>query len=285
MSSSSSQPVLGPWTVTYSNAGINVNNASYYYDDQVVHWLANFGLPLVNTTLSSIDVSIWYNTAVAINFGAQAGACAVMLLVVLALSQAAKRRTPIFVLNVLSLFFGFLRGLFISLYFISHWVKLYPYFTNDYSSIPTRDYTISVIATVWPTLMCVTINLSLVLQAYTVTKNIGDRYRYPVIALSSLVWFLAVGFQFAEMILNDIAIVQAKYYAEQWIQHGSLYMQTISVWYFCVIFTSKLVYTLYYRQKHGWKQWSGVKILAAMSGCTMVIPCKRPPFSTSTESC
>jgi pheromone alpha factor receptor len=123
-------------------------------------------------------------------------------------------------------------------------------------------------------MMTVTVNLSLVLQAYTVTKNMRDRYRYVIIALSTLVFFTAVGFEFAEVVLNCVAIVQAKYYTKQWIQHGALYMETVSIWYFSIIFTSKLVYTLHYRKKHGWKQWSGVKILAAMGGCTMVIPCK-----------
>jgi pheromone alpha factor receptor len=90
-------------------------------------------------TISSIDADIWYNTACSINFGAQAGGCGVMFLVVLALSQKAKRRTPIFILNILSLLLGFLRGIFLALYFVSPWVKLYPYFSNDYSAIPIRS--------------------------------------------------------------------------------------------------------------------------------------------------
>ena len=274
MSALPSHSASGPWTVIYSNAGISQSNTTFYYDDQVVHWLANYGIPMVNATIGSIDVSNWYNTAVAINYSAQAGACGVMFFVVLVLSHKAKRRTPIFILNVLSLLFGFLRGLFDALYFISDWVKLYPYFTNDYSAIPTRAYTTSVLATIWVLLMTITVNLSLVFQAYTVTKNMSDRYRYGIIALSSLVWFTSVGFEFAEVVLNNMAIVQAKYFEEQWVQPGALYMETISVWYFSVIFTSKLVYTLHYRKKHGWTQWSGVKILAAMGGCTMIIPCQ-----------
>jgi pheromone alpha factor receptor len=281
MSSPASQGVQGPWTITYSNANISQSNSTFYYDTQFIHFLANFDLPLVNATLGTVDASYWYNTACAINFGAQTGACGVMFFVVLVLSQAAKRRTPIFILNVLSLMFGFFRGLFFALFFTSDWVKIYPYFSNDYSAIPIHSYVISVLGAVVPLLMTITVNLSLVLQAYTVTKNIRDLYRYMIIAVSSLVFFMAVGFEFAEVVLNCIAIVQAKYYAEQWVQHGALYMETISVWYFSVIFTSKLVYTLHYRRKHGWKQWSGVKILAAMGGCTMVIPCEYSdhPFS------
>ncbi|KAG0652911.1 hypothetical protein D0Z07_0232 [Hyphodiscus hymeniophilus] len=272
MSSSTSQPVQGPWTVIYSNAGIDPSNATYYSDDQVVHWLANLGLPLVNTTLGAIDASVWYNTAVAINFSCQAGACGAMFFVVLILSQKAKRRTPIFILNVLSLLFGFCRALFTALYAISPWVKLYPYFTNDFTLIPTSAYANSVVAVVFDVFMTTTVNLSLVLQAYTVTKNMTDVYRYILLVTSSLVFFLAVGFQFADMVINSIAIVQAKYYSAQWVQHGTLYSVTISVWYFSAIFTSKLVYTLHYRRKNGWTQWSGVRILAAMGGCTMIIP-------------
>jgi pheromone alpha factor receptor len=124
-----------------------------------------------------------------------------------------------------------------------------------------------------PLFLTTTVNLSLVLQAYTVTKNMRDLHRYAVIFLSGLIFFLALGFEFALVVTNSMAIVQAKIFNAQWIQRGTLYMETISIWFFSIVFTSKLVYTLYYRRKHGWKQWSGVKILAAMGGCTMLIPC------------
>lgn len=267
-------PIEGPWTVTYSNEGISQNNASFYYNDQLVHWLANYGFPLVNASLSNIDSTIWYNTATAINFSAQAGGCGVMFFVVLVLSKAAKRKTPIFILNVLSLLFGFFRSLLISLYFISPWVKLYPYYTTDYSATPTRAYALSVAGTIFPLLMQTTVNLSLTLQAYTVTKNMRDSFRYAIIFASGLIFFLALGFQFALMVLNSIAIIQAVVFSAEWVRQGALYMETASIWWFSIIFTSKLVYTLHYRRKHGWKQWSGVKILAAMGGCTMLIPCK-----------
>lgn len=267
-------PIEGPWVITYSNEGINLDNSSFYYNDQVVHWLANYGLPLVNVSLSNIDANVWYNTATAINFGAQAGGCGVMFFVVLVLSHAAKRKTPIFILNVLSLMFGFFRNLLTALYFVSPWVQLYPYYTTDYSATPTRAYALSVAATVFQLLLNTSINLSLTFQAYTVTKNMKNLYRYSIIFLSGLIFFLALGFQFAEMVMNCIAIVQATIFSAAWVQQGALYMETAAIWYFSIIFTSKLVYTLYYRRKHGWKQWSGVKILAAMGGCTMLVPCK-----------
>ena len=284
MATPSSTIVQGPWTITYSNEGISQSNTSFYYNDQLVHWLANNGLPLVNTTLSNMDSSVWYNTACAINFSTQAGGCGVMLFVVLILSKAAKRKTPIFILNVLSLMFGFLRGLLFALYFLSPWVEFYPYFTSDYSAIPRSAYALSVSASAMPLFMTTTVNLSLVLQAYTVTKNMEDLHRYAVISLSSLIFFLALGFEFALMVTNSMAIVQAKIFNAEWIQRGTLYMETISIWFFSIVFTSKLVYTLYYRRKHGWKQWSGVKILAAMGGCTMLIPCESysPPHLLTT---
>lgn len=282
MSAAPTQPIMGPWTITYSNAGINQINTTFYYEDQMVHWLADYGLPLVNVTLATIDSSNWWNTACTINYAAQAGGCGVMFFVVLALSQASKRRTPIFILNVLSLLFGFFRGLFLALYFVSPWVKLYPSFTNDYSAIPTNAYVISIFGTLFPFLMSITVSLSLVLQVYTVIKNMKDAYRYGIIAMSGLVFFLAVGFAFARMVINNIDVMHANWYTEQWVMQGALYTETISIWYFSIIFTSKLVYTLHFRRKHGWKQWSGVKILAAMGGCTMVIPCSYPSPSSRT---
>jgi len=69
-----------------------------------------------------------------------------------------------------------------------------------------------------------------------------------------VVVLLAVGFKFAEVVTNAEAIVSAgAYFAGLYIQQGALITQTIAIWYFCLIFTGKLFYTLYIRRRNGWK--------------------------------
>jgi pheromone alpha factor receptor len=233
------------------------------------------GVTPITIQLSDIDGVNFYNLTCSINYGCQMGACFLMLFVIAVLTKQTKRRTAIFILNSLSLVFGFLRALLLALFFVSPWTRIYPQTTGDFSSVPRTAYATSVAGTIFPFLMMLTINISLVIQAYTVCKNMRGVYRHPIIALAYLVLLTAAGFRFAEMVTNSMAIMSvALYFSKTWIQTGTLVTETISIWFFSVIFTGKLVWTLVTRKIMGWKQWSGVRILAAMGGCTMIIPCK-----------
>jgi pheromone alpha factor receptor len=250
-------------------------NSSFDPNTQIITILLADGVTPVLVSLKDIDARNWYNVASCINYGSQMGACLVMFMVVLVLTKDTKRRTPIFILNLLSLDFGFLRALLLTLYFPSPWTKLYPSYTFDAQFIPRGAYATSVAGSVMPLLMTITVNLSLILQAHTVCQNMDKAYRHIITAVSVFVFLLAVGFRFAVTVTNSETILGASlYFSKEWISMGALITETISIWYFTLIFTGKLVYTLYNRHRHGWRQWSGVKILAAMGGCTMIIPCK-----------
>jgi pheromone alpha factor receptor len=252
----------------------NSTNSTFDGYTQYITILTNDGTPVL-VSLADIDAGNWYDVAVCINYGAQLGACFVMFFVVLVLTKSHKRQSPIFILNILSLLFGFLRALMFAIYFVSPWIMLYPQWTTDVSGVPMSAYYTSVVASIIPLFMTITVDLSLVLQAHTVTKSMDDIYRYIVTGVAFVIFLLAVGFRMAVTITNSITILHADlYYSKQWISMGALVTETISVWFFSFIFTGKLVYTLWIRHRHGWKQWSGVRILAAMGGCTMVIPCK-----------
>lgn len=233
------------------------------------------GITPVLVSLKDIDDSNWYNSASSINYGVQMGACLVMFFVVAVLTKEHKRQTAIFILNILSLLFGFLRALLFALYFVSPWTLLYPTFGGDYTGFPRSAYATSIVGSVMPLLMTITVDLSLVLQAHTVCHSTSNSLRHTITGLSCLVLLLAVGFRFAVTVTNALAIMSLNsYYSKEWITTGALVTETISIWFFSLIFTGKLAYTLYTRHRNGWKQWSGVRILAAMGGCTMVIPCK-----------
>lgn len=246
------------------------------YNQPVTMYLVD-GVTPVTFLLSDVDFILYYTNARSINYSAQLGACFIMFFVLLFLTKESKRRTSMFVLNLLSLLFGFFRALFLAIYFVSSWDRIYPQFTGDLTSIPRSAYATSVAGTIFPVFMAITVNMSLVIQAYTVCKNASMRsvYRHAIVLLSCLVLLTAVGFHFIEMVTNSMTIVgHEKFSSMQWVMTGNLAAGTASIWFFSIIFTGKLVWTLVTRRAMGWKQWSGVRILAAMGGCTMIIPCK-----------
>lgn len=233
------------------------------------------GVTPVNITIADLDTFFLYNCRITINYGAQVGACLVMLLVTLILTKESKRRKPVFILNILALILGFLRALLFALYSVSAWVELWTYTTLDFSRIPRSAYATSVAGSVIPLLMTATVDASLVLQAHTVSKVMQRKHYYAITGLSCIIYLLAVGFRFAETITNSKTIMSADFYFGQaWITTGVLATETIAIWYFSIIFTGKLVWTIYMRKNLGFQKWSYMQILAAMGGCTMVIPCK-----------
>ncbi len=248
---------------------------------QNVTLLAADGVTAVNVTIATLDSFFLYNCRITINYGAQIGACLVMLIITAILTKESKRRKPVFILNVLSLILGSLRALLLALYSVSPWTELWTYATLDFSLVPRSAYATSIAGTVMPLLMTVTVNASLVLQTHTVSKVMKKKYYYVVTILSCVVYLLAVGFRFAQVVTNSRAIMSAGFYfANAWITTGALATETIAIWYFSIIFTGKLVWTVHMRKHLGFEKWSYSPILAAMGGCTMVIPCEYsfPPF-------
>ncbi|KAK0108409.1 hypothetical protein ONS95_003217 [Cadophora gregata] len=240
---------------------------------QSVTFLMRDGVTPVVVPLPDIDDWFYYNTALCINYGSQIGACFVMLVVTAVLTRESKRRTPVYILNLLSLVLGFLRAFLLALYSVSPWAEFYAYFAFDFGDVPRSAYATSVAGAVIPLLMTITVNMSLFLQAYTVCKAMQKKWVCLISLLSGLVFLLAVGFRFAQAVTNSLAIVSAgQYFHHAWITVGTLATETISIWYYSIIFTGKLLWTVHARKNLGFQKWSYIQILAAMGGCTMVIP-------------
>ena len=237
--------------------------------------LAADGVTPVVISIPDVDSFFYYNTASCISLGAQLGASLIMFIVVIVLTNPSKRRTPIFILNLFSLFLGFLRALLLAIYFVSPWIETYRVLALDFTTVPRSAYATSIAADVIPLCMTLTVNISLVLQAYTVCKNMDGIYRCLITCGSCVVFLLALSFRFAQAVTNSILIMDASTNDSwRWIRTGTLATETISIWWFSIIFTSKLLYVLYIRRRNHWKQWSNVSILTAMGGCTMIIPCE-----------
>ncbi|CAD6442573.1 45147e93-e310-4ff8-8ff7-50a780076a48 [Sclerotinia trifoliorum] len=250
------------------------SNSSFDPFMQSINILMADGITNVSITPVEIDFFYYYNVASCINYGAQAGACLLMFFVVVVLTKTAKRRSILFVLNILSLIFGFLRAMLFAVYFVQGFNEFYAAFTMDFSRVPRSAYASSVTGSVIPLCMTITVNMSLYLQAYTVCKGLDNIHRIILTGLSGIVALLAIGFRFATTVVNSMAILAtaSSSMPMQWLAKGTLVTETISIWFFSLVFTGKLVWTLYNRRRNGWRQWSAVRILAAMGGCTMVIP-------------
>lgn len=233
------------------------------------------GVTPVNASIHDLSAFLLYNTRLSISYGAQLSACLGMLIVTLILTKESKRHKPVYLLNVLSLFIGFLRGLFLALWSVSGWVDLYDVATGDFSRLSTSAHAISIMGLVMPILFTMTVDASLLLQAHAIIKTLPRKWYYAVIAMSCIVYLLAVGFRFAEAVTNGQAIMAGNYYFDKaWLQTATLVTEAIAIWYFSIIFFGKLVMILVERKNRGWQQLNYIQVLTIMGLCTMIIPCR-----------
>ncbi|KAL3422527.1 pheromone receptor [Phlyctema vagabunda] len=231
------------------------------------------GVTQSNFTVATVNDYKRYGIGSCINFGTQMGASLLMFAIVLVFVKETHKWKTLHILNLLSLVLAFLRALLFALYFVGPWDDFYTVFAVDYSTIPRSAYATSVTATIIPLLLTITVNGSLVLQAHSVCKAMAEKYRYALMAFAFVVYGIAVGFRFALTVIvasNILAVEES--YDDRWIALGGLATETASIWFFSLVFTGKLVRTLYIRKRQGWKQYSAMQILAVGGCCTMIIP-------------
>ncbi len=254
MSSTSQAPAFDPYT----------QNFTLLMPDGVTPF--QVGVP-------DLDYFILYNTQVSINYASQIGASIVMLAVVVLVTKESKRRSSLFFINVISLMLSVIRSLLQTLYWVGPFNESYAYFSGDYSAVPSSAYANSIASIVMTLLLLCSVELSLVMQTRVVCTTLRESQRLAIVALSLVTTLLTVGFRFGDMVQNARAIIDLVP-TYSWLASAALIMETISIWYFCLIFVAKLGITLYQRKKLGLRQWGPMQIICIMGGCTMVIPCK-----------
>ena len=226
-----------------------------------------------NVTIPDLDSLVYYYTQSSVNFGAQLGASIVLFIVLLLLTKRDKRTCAIFIINALALAFNTIRTVMFCLYFTGPWVETYAYFGQDYARVHTRDYAESVNSSVFTLLVLVCIDASLCLQTRVVCLTLRSMYRIGILMASILVALVGIGLHFTLVIENCILIVDAK--AEDslnWILSASQIANTISICFFCMVFTVKLGLALRQRKKLGLVQFGPMQVLFIMGCQTLVIP-------------
>lgn len=228
-----------------------------------------------NVSTTDLEAFNLYNVRISINYGSQIGASLLLLLVMVLLTQPEKRRSPIFILNVLSLTFNFIRSLLQSLYFTSGFSVPYAYFSGDFSRVPSSDYATSVAAGIFTLLLLITIEISLVLQVSVVCATMKAVFRQAVIAGSALVAMVAIGFRAALVGINSRSIVRAESFIPwKWLASATNITTTISICLFCALFVVKLGVAMRERKKLRLRQFGPMRILFIMGCQTMFIPGK-----------
>ena len=226
-----------------------------------------------NVSIPDLDEFIFYNVQICINYAAQLGASFVLLLVLLLLTKPEKRKSPIFLLNCISLTLNVIRNVLQCLYFTGPFSETYAYFGQDYSRVPATTYATSVAATVLTFLLLVCVQISLILQVHVVCVTLQESYRHAIFISSNLIALLAIGFRFALCVENSRYIVTLIALSKlNWLESAANITTSISICWFCAVFVGKLAFALYERKKLGLGAWGPMHIIFVMGCQTLVIP-------------
>lgn len=226
-----------------------------------------------NVTLPELEEFVQYNIKSCIDYGTQLGATAVLFVILILLTRRDKRRSAIFILNGLALLFNFLRLLFQCIHFTTGFERIYPYFSFDYSGVETAAYAISIVATVFETLVVVCFESSLVFQVHVVCATLRRRYRRVLFVTSILMALLAIGFRMAFMVMNDIEIINLSSFSGiQWLESASTIVITISICFFCTVFVTKLGFAIRQRTRLGIRDFGPMKAIFVCGCQTLVVP-------------
>ncbi|KAL1960613.1 hypothetical protein VTO42DRAFT_7192 [Malbranchea cinnamomea] len=223
--------------------------------------------------IAELNELVQYNTKVSINYGAQLGACIVMLFVVSLLTAPVKRRTVIFALNVTALFCGIVRMLCMTIYFTTEFSEAYRYFASDFSNVPTGAYVNSILGVVMTTILLVCVEASLLVQTQAICSTLRRRYQQAVLGFSLAVVLATIALRLVLTVENCKSIVRpADFSPFVWLQSANNLIIMASVCYFSAIFMAKLGYAIYTRRKLGVTGFGGMQVIFVMSCQTMVVP-------------
>ena len=251
------------------------SNGSFDPFTQNVTLLDQFGAPF-NISVGDLDDFYLYSIQISIDYAAQLGASLVLLVAMDLLTKAEKRLSPIFVLNGVALAANFVRLLLQCLYYTGPFSEIYAYFAEDYSRVPPSAFYTSVAAETVTTLTLILVEISLLLQVQVVCITLAKVYRYSILAVSTIICTLVVGFRLALCIANNIIIMDlGDPTSFQWLDKASTIVTTISVCWFCLAFVIKLGLALRQRKRLGLRRWSPMHVLFVMGCQTLIIPGKK----------
>ncbi|KAG9640760.1 hypothetical protein KCU64_g12838, partial [Aureobasidium melanogenum] len=206
--------------------------------------------------------------------GVQFGASLILFLVLILLSKHDKRRSPVFIFNTAALFFNMIYAVLQCCIVTSSWWDIYPILVGDYGVVTPAAQRLTVAVAVFVTLVALCIEVSLVLQVHVVSVTLQTWQKTSILAISSCVAIIAMGFRIAQSVVSVRCNNKADAFCSNttWLAKAKDISLTVSICLFSAIFCAKLGWSLRERRKLGMKQFGSMQIIFIGGFQTMFIP-------------
>lgn len=225
-------------------------------------------------TLADVDYYRNYGIVSSIIYASQIGACFAVLVILLMLTKADKRKSPVFILNASALLFNTVGALLQCLYFTGPWFSPYVYLSGDYLAVPNYAKRISIAPGAFIILVTMAVEASLVLQLHVVCVTLRPIQRLAVTIVSLSMAVIAISFRIAQVALNaECNIEDASRCSEYlWVAEAMAITTTISICFFSLAFCAKLGFSLFQRRQMGLTQFGPMQIIFIGGFQTLLIP-------------
>jgi pheromone alpha factor receptor len=228
-----------------------------------------------NVTLSMKDMDAYrlFGFRLAINYGCQVGASIMLLLVLLLLTRAEKRKSYIFVLNASCLFLNTIRCILLCTWVTSGYNNPYSLLVEDYSRITSGDKATQVAQHIITALVTIMVLVSLCSQVWIVCVTTPPLQRNIIMGVTSTIGCVALGYRLAAVYFDtktSLASQSMDSYLE--VVAITYVLQAVSIWVFSCVFICKLGHAMWKRHRLNMPQFGPMQVVFIMGCQTMLVP-------------
>ena len=223
--------------------------------------------------MQALDDYRLYTGRLAINYACQVGASFMLLLVLLLLTKAEKRKSYIFILNSGCLLFNTIRCIMLCTWVSSGFNDPYSWLMQDFSQITHADFATQVAQRIFTALVTILVFLSLCSQVWIVCVTTPPLQRNIIMGVTTSLGLAALGSRLALIYYNiktTLALVDASTYDD--VAGVTYVLQAVSIWAFSLVFIYKLGQAMLKRHRLKMPQFGPMQVVFIMGCQTMIIP-------------
>jgi pheromone alpha factor receptor len=249
--------------------------------NQTINLTMADGVTIVPVPVSLIDQYYWIEGFQQdANFGAQMGACIMMILVVITMTPRNRFVKASTKINLALLIASLAHASFEQSYFTGHFFEFYILFSGDISTVAPVTYATQVCSIVARMIQLPLTQAALALQAWTMIRLWPVVGKWLIFFVSFCVVFLSIGVRFAFNVVDSMQVIEANYTFPEWMERADFIMDTLSIIWFCALFLFKLISHMASNRSslpatHGLQPYD---VLVMTNGVLLLIPSMYAPF-------
>jgi len=233
----------------------------------------NGGWVLMQASWEDLDAWRIYDFRVGISYGVGFGASLMLLMVLLLLTKAEKRKSHVFLLNAACLLTNSIRCLLFCTWITGNFNNPYSVMSQSWDRLTRDDFASYITINIFGILVTALIFTSLSLQVWIVCVTTPPLHRNIIMAVTISMACVGFGFRVAAVYYNTkLTLAFEGNDSVQRLTSTSYILQVVAIWVFSCVFTFKLGYAILQRRRLNMPQFGPMQIVFIMGLQTMLVP-------------